>query len=800
MFERRVASLIFAVVLIASTVSLPELGRSQNIHLTGTVHERGSTEVIPGASLAIIGTSRGAKANREGRFDLKLDAGASYRIRVTSIGFRPDTLRFMLTKDSTTEIALSPAPVGGAMITVSADASRREAHRIIQKVIDSKDAWQSAIKDYKFQVYARLNVRTQKDTSSKVIAILESVADGYWKKDKGYAERITARKQTANLPAEANRAALFDVDNFYNERIDFDEYSVISPVAHDAFDRYDYDLIGEGELNGTSVYKISVEPRSALYPSFQGILWIDKTDYTIAYLRLSSNEAIKIGPVKDISVSQTFSLVDNKYWMPSQLDFGFSIKVDFPFIPVFHMEQSAVLQDYVINGGVQDSLFGERRHSVAPTADSVDSVHWVAMRMMPLATDEAAAYHSFDSLGKIPIPPPSFSPLGLLFQIVPIPDVYSFNRVEGSRFTLASSFKPSDAWPLTIGGSVGYGVGDNRWKYSISATQGLTWTKNRRMSASMSLSGDVDFGGMKTTTSVTSSIGGRVYDTYIMRGQEYDRSVNTLTALFLHNDYPDYYRAKGFTIDYSLDPNSKFSSGLHFKNEDQTSLKNVTNYSLLLASDTFRTNSAINDGRLHEIGAFATESFSSGNWQGSGSLQFAYSSAGIGSQFDYLTGAIEASLEGKTGGWGRTWLHGKFDYTLNGSLPNQSLFHFESRNVVLAPRETFRTMSPLEFRGDRASSLMFEQNFYDLPTRALGIKLPIDLHWFGFANAATMDITAKSQNALATPVEPIGLTPYLEAGFGIGNILNIFRFDATWRLTHKVDRNFFVTGTLAFSF
>ena len=54
--------------------------------------------------------------------------------------------------------------------------------------------------------------------------------------------------------------------------------------------------------------------------------------------------------------------------------------------------------------------------------------------------------------------------------------------------------------------------------------------------------------------------------------------------------------------------------------------------------------------------------------------------------------------------------------------------------------------------------------------------------------------------ALAAPIETLGAKPFAEAGFGIGNILNVLRFDATWRLTYKTANNFYVTGTLAISF
>ncbi|HEX5317187.1 MAG TPA: hypothetical protein VFX22_11105, partial [Candidatus Kapabacteria bacterium] len=490
----------------------------------------------------------------------------------------------------------------------------------------------------------------------------------------------------------------------------------------------------------------------------------------------------------------------NKYWMPSEIGLSCILKLEMPLIPAFSFAQTATLQDYTINEGLPDSLF-RNEHSVAEFADSVDSVHWVAMRTIPLAKDEASAYHMFDSIAKIPAKPQSFSPIGLLFSVIPGTDVYQYNRVEGSHFELGTSLKFSDNWPLTMDARVGYGIGDNRFKYSIGLTQGITWSTKKQMNANFSIgSGDVNFSGIKNEQDVTSSFSARIYDQYIARGTAYDPIVNTLTSLFLHSDYPNYFRAHGFDMDFNIDPTSVFSAQLHFKNEIESSLPNVTSFSLLDKRDTFRSNPAITDGRLHEIGGSLSVTPDLGNWDGSASCYINYSAPGIGSQFNYVTGQFDLSLEGKMGGWGKGWFDAKYSDLLSGALPAQNLFYFEARDDVVAPRGVFRTMYPFEFQGDQTWSLMYEQNFYDLPTRLIGIKMPVDLHWFGFVNVAGASLSDKTNAFQPPPIATLDSTPFAEAGFGIGNILNVLRFDATWRLTHRIAHNFFVTGTVALSF
>lgn len=799
---------LLLIALALLTTARPSF--AQTFQLTGTIREQGSSETIPGATLHILGTTRGARANAEGRFHLVLDSATRYSIRITALGYRPDTLQVQLFQNKTENVQLTIAPILGPAITVSADASRKEARRIMHKVIDSKDAWQSQINNYRFEVYSRTNLRSKKNTkedsedsektNSKVLFVIESAADGYWERNKGYAERIIARKQTADVPADVNRIALLGIENFYNDRMDFGDYNIVSPVAHDAFDRYDYDLLGEGELNGEPVYKISVDPLGDLNPAFKGTLWIDKVDYTITYLDLQPNDAIKFGPVRGIDIQQTFTFVNNKFWMPSELNFDCAVKLALPIVPEFDISQSATLQNYVINGGISDSIFAAPRHVVAPTADSVDSVRWNALRTIPLERDEDTAYHVYDSLAKVPSSSASFTPLGLLLQLIPGTDFFQFNRIDGVSLELGHLWTLNDKLPTTFGGDADLDLGDGDWEYSMEVRQALTTKKAIGISANISLDGDIEMNGGKNDVEVTSSIDGRFYDERIARSDEYDEFVNTLTSLLLHKDYQNYYEAHGFDINYSLTPNRRFSATLDFKDVSEHSLGNVTNYSFFFRNDTFPTNPRINDGLLHEVSVDLNEDFPLGFWGGSATANFAYSNSAIGSKFNYFTSDLRLSLEGKLGGWGKTWISGKYQSLLSGALPAQNLFFFDARDAIIAPRDVFRTLSPFEFQGDRALTVHFEQNFYDLPTRALGIHMPIDLHWFGFANMAEASLSSTTSALLPAPVQTLGSTPFAEAGFGIGNILNVLRFDAAWRLTYKTANNFYVTGTLAISF
>ncbi|MFI5264853.1 MAG: hypothetical protein ACHQM6_10085, partial [Candidatus Kapaibacterium sp.] len=135
---------------------------------------------------------------------------------------------------------------------------------------------------------------------------------------------------------------------------------------------------------------------------------------------------------------------------------------------------------------------------------------------------------------------------------------------------------------------------------------------------------------------------------------------------------------------------------------------------------------------------------------------------------------------------------------LIGPLPQWDYFFFETRNGFFSHEGYFRGLSPFEFQGDRMWSLNLEQNFYDLPTRILGIHFldQFDLHWLFHAGIGAIELGG------AVPVgSPVTAgKPYSEIGFGIGNIFNILQLEGTWRLTHKTTNNFYPTLDIHFSF
>jgi hypothetical protein len=765
------------------TVSLHAQG---TVRLSGSITSKVTGETLSRASVGIIGTKRGTIANADGKYSLVLEKNASVRLRITSLGFEPDTTTISISEDTKRDIQLKPSPAQLEEVVVRSDASREEARRIMHEVIKRKKLWFDRLTNYTCSAYSRWNIRTISGRDTTVRSVAESNADGYWKKDKGLYERITSRRQTANFPAEANQFSLGEIMNFYDNRIDFDEFSLTTPVADDAFDSYDFDLVATGTLNGSPVWKIKLYPGTTSL-AFDGEVWIDELDYSLAYLNVTPSSSVKLGPMKDILLEQTFDLFRDTFWMPINLRSQVTFKLDIPLVPQFKLELISLIKDYNINTTIADSFFTGMHHRSLPNADSTSKTAFDEVRPIPLAADEAKAYKVIDSTvaAKKSDSSSSFS----LLSIISLFDFPRYNQVEGWRFGIGDNIKLFDSWPLRLSGDVAYGLRDKLWKYDIGIRQGLAWTSHKRPVFIGSLNGEIN-GEYKDVQDVWLWLNAHYYDDLAQRGNAYSNIETSITSLIYKRDYQEFYHHKGFTIGVDGSPIGALDATLNYTNEniwDADSLHIVNNSSPSLVKHR-NASLAVSLGYGLTLGKVALDAKAS----------LTSSSSALGSDYAFTTFGAELKASKRLGGWGVMDITGRYQSALAGLLPRWDLLYFETRDEFFSRFNNLRGMKPFEFMGDRVWSVVLEHNFYDLPTRLLGLHFmdPLNLQWRFHAAIAAADML-RSGTAFAQTTNG---KPFSEIGFGVGNIYNIINLEATWRLTHKTGSDFYPTVSIAFSF
>jgi hypothetical protein len=774
-------------VLFFSSGFVPVCGQERVFSFRGMVVDNETGAPLSGVTFRVLNTARGTVSGGDGAFRISLPVG-EYKFAISSVGYLPDTVSVNLTADVHRSIRLRPSPVLIQEFLVVAEDAGVD---IIRKAIANKEKWKDLLRTYEFDAYTKQVLR--KDTA--IASITESYTHGYWRKDDGLREVIRQRRQTENVPAARNFAAVGQILNFNEDEIHLAGYTFVGPTASDALDDYDFKLERTYESKGVKIYELRITPKSAVKPLFEGTVSIADSTYAVMRVDVKPNGAFRFPFVNELDVryQQRFSLFENLFWMPVDISVAALVNLSIPGYSFsrFNFEQRSVLYEYAINSAFPDSVFDLRRVTVDSSAASLDSTFWRRNQVLPLTVPEETAYRTLDSSQTLE---KQFRPGGALSgldQILESPIKYldvRFNRVEG-LFLGGQIAKDSLLSPHTsVTGKAGCGLSDHVWKWEAAVNQRLLLQPNLRVGIGVYRSlvdrPDADFYG------------------------DFDISIG---SLFDKNDYRDYYEASGWRGVVSVQPLRWFSGELAYQSEKERSLSNSTDFSLLSRGSRYRVNPPIREGMLRsfiaslELRDFLGRGFISGTIVRPNQLfrlQVEHSNSGLGSDFDFTRYSFELSFQQSTFLTGLLFAPRLsirvIGGTTDGALPPQRLFDLESRYIGLGPFGVLRAARVKEFSGDRYLSAVAEHNFRSLPFHWLGIsfleKAGIELIMTGGVARTWMSSITSNQLPFAVKTTDGW---YKEAGFGVSRIFSLLRVDFTWRLGKDVGNRFFFSLSMA---
>lgn len=549
----------------------------------GTIYDMHTGQVLPYATVQIVNTGRSTLANRDGYFRIVADDSTG-ELKFSRIGYYSKWLD-LSDSTSTTElkIYLPPAVVELKDVVVKSWAYDA-GQRIILEAIKRKQEILKKLSDYNYDAYTKLVVwdESKGEDSAKIMLITESQSTSYWEYPDRYKEVITARKQSANMAAEANLISVGEVLNFNKNRIDLNDWSVITPVAEDALDYYDYRLSDSTSIDSTKVYTLEIIPKNEIDPLFTGSIQIVDSTFDVVGVNVGFNDAIDIPVLKDLRYQQRFALFARKYWMPVEIDMYALFKISFPGVPSsISLDYTASLHSYSFDEGIPKGTFGEYLLEVSPLADRVDTTAWKEHQAIPLTVAEEKGYERLDSLEKAPKPLSKRLLQGVLVATALITvgdyDFLHFQRVDGPYLGLRlGSNKIIPRTSLWAKG--GYGFDSELWQYQL---------------------------GFST----------RVYDAQRMSvGAVYRRQIvarplvgknwynPTFQTLFFKQDPFDYFREEGFSLFGSTKLVNFTTLNVHLNDYRQSSVTVNTDYSLFGEGEEYRANPAIADGHVRAVG------------------------------------------------------------------------------------------------------------------------------------------------------------------------------------------------------
>ncbi|MBI5472475.1 MAG: carboxypeptidase-like regulatory domain-containing protein [Ignavibacteriae bacterium] len=758
--------------LLLLTLISTHAGAQELFTLRGTIKNAATREQLPAANIRLAGTSHGTVANADGEFRLLLREG-TYTLIVSSLAYKPDTSTVAVHADTRHDIALTPADIVLPEVVVT---SEDPAVEIMRRAIANKKKWMDRLQSFTFEAFTRQVLK--RDTA--IASITESFTTGYWQQSDTLREIVKQKRQTKNVKSEFNFASVGRILNFNEDEIRFIGYTFVGPTAAEALDYYDYKLLRTLSSHGKDVYEISMTPRSRTAPLFEGTINIAGDSYALMGVDVHPNESFSIPFVKEqfLRYRQQFGLYEQSFWMPTdiRIDVSATIGIIGFSIPPITFSQTSVITDYALNAPIPDSVFQKPRLTIDTIAvATIDSGYWHQNNVLPLTVEETQAYTSLDSTQTLDV---QFRPRGISFQVGMgdgsalaygnFLDV-SFNRVEGFHGGLKAEFD-SLINQTEFRANIAYGFSDKRWKYNFGAT--VFATRDRRFGIGIDVYRKIDH-------RPDAGFYGDIY--------------NSLTSIFVKNDYRDYYQAEGGKLFLTARPSEIARFEIAFLQEEHVSVSQRSDFSIFARSRSYRPNppvrmfkelkSILLEGRIGReeapLGIVSSNSF-----------DFAVESGDDGSPFARYSGAATFSVPtlGRSRLIPAALRMRVAAGTSSGQLPPQRKFDLESASSNVAPFGVFKAMNVKEFGGTSFFAITMEHNFRSLPFLAVGIpflyKNNIEFIVHGGV-ARTWDRDHLDGYIYVYGQPPLQTTGgwYSEAGFGFSRIFEFLRADFTWRLS-----------------
>lgn len=753
-------TVLLVIVLLLGTWS-DLFGEAYTV--SGSIRDSATGEPLVAATIRVLGSTKGTISNTQGNYRLTLAEG-EYTLVFSFVGYKTDSVFVHLHTNTMHDVRLEPSPIQLAEVVVTGEDP---AIAIMRRVIENKKKWAEKLTSYQLEAFTRQTIL--RDTAIAVIT--ESYSTCYWQRGDTLREVIRQKRQTENIKGTQNFASVGGILNFYEDEIRLAGFTFVGPTSPRTFDYYDFKLERMRRRTGANIYDIKLIPKTRLVPLFRGTISIAEGSYAVAGISVSPNEAFVIPFVSELTLSyaQQFSLFEDEYWMPVDIRINgfFRVGLTGLTLPGIGIESISSIYDCKVNPTIPDSIFRKPRRIVLKEAEKFDSTFWAEHDVLPLTSEEKTAYVRLDSsqtLEKQFQPSGPLVTVGDLLGASPISPRLRFNRVEG-LYVGVSLALDSVTNKIAMTAEAGYGFADKHTKERL----GLDLFIDQKRSY---------------------SIGAEVYRdvNHFLDGKVHNDLENLFSTLLYKIDYFDYYFVKGFSLSFSAKPITHLTSGVGYRNEDQSSAVRSTNYSFFSRDRVYEANPSIAEGTMRAIWFkvhYGEEALPvpviSKNYV---EAEADRSSPQFASSFNYTQIVVRGKYHIAT------YLRSLFlpptlsigfsSGTSFGTLPPQRYFYLDSPLLGYAPSGILRGARIREFSGDTYFILTLEHNFRSTPFLWMNVPF-LYRNSIEFLVYGTVARSWKYANSA-----PIGIHPtdglYTEAGCSISRILGVFRIDYTYRI------------------
>jgi Family of unknown function (DUF5686)/CarboxypepD_reg-like domain len=803
--------------------------------ISGTVTDAGTHEPLRNASVYNKAENKGTRTDSLGRFELAtgvVPAGAGKIMLVVSmVGYTSKMVSAPAHIRDSLVVALTPEMQSMQQVVVTNNRGKyrnkdNPAVELIRKVIAARDLNRPEAFDYAtYEEYDKVEISLRDIDPKKMgkrllrpyrflfdhpdtlagdtsryypVYLEEKLSENYQQKKPARTRQIiTAEKKvdygdlvdTKGVSDYMN--TLFSDIDIYSGNIMLFTNQFLSPISNSAPTFYEFFLGDTIVVDGEKLVRLNFIPRNPNDFLFRGMLYITLDGkYAVEKLQMTISKAINLNFIKNLHIRQDFARQpDGHYYRVSSdasADFAISAKGK-----GIHGRKLVAYSHLVTGQPIPESVFAK----AAPAPDSLtkpDS-YWQERRQEPLAAGETRVYANIDSLRHLKTFIRTKDLINLLvagyksankFEIGPVNTFYSFNTLEGLRLAFGGRSTPLLSKRIWLDGYAAYGFADQRWKYDA----GVAYSFNKLSDYGYPLHyikvnflHDVEIPGQELQFVQNNS-----FLSSFKRGS---------TDIWLYNNI--------FRIDYIHELPSHLSYGFGFKYWAQqpagtilylqpkaSGIDTVTNIATSQFSAQIRwaPHEKFYQGRVYRV-PFP-------NQYPIFSLQYMAGFKGVlGSNYTYQDITLNIFKRFYLSAFGYTdvtlsgvYVGGKLPFPLLGILPANQTYIYQP--------DSYNLMNFLEFVSDHYAGADIEHHFNGF----IFNKVPLlkRLKWREILTAKVLYGGIRAENDPSknttsmkfptmngqTSTFALGSQPYIEAGFGIGNIFKLLRVDAIERFSY----------------
>ncbi|MGM9765255.1 MAG: DUF5686 family protein [Candidatus Cryptobacteroides sp.] len=586
--------------------------------------------------------------------------------------------------------------------------------------------------------------------------------------------------------------------NFYDNFIYAFDIQIPSPLGVSGRSYYNYYLVDSLEIEGRKTWKIRFHPKKEISsPVFDGEMSIDSTDFAMREIHVKLMKGSNVNWIRSAAIDREDRIAGDSLWFykSDKLTVDFSLTMRDSSKMVSFLGSRATYYGSPIPVDA-DSLASERGRMpvvVEKGAAEKDDEWWDNARPYSLSERERGIYSMVDSVKTVPL----FNSLQHIITTVgtgylhtkyiefgPYGKLYSFNKIEGSRFQAGIRTTSDFSRKFRFTGYGAFGMKDQEFKGGASAE----WMLSRLPTRKLTLSGKRDIlqlgkgSGSFTETSIITSI-------LTKKGSEKRSPVNEYSLRFDWEILP--WLNTSTTIEsrriYSNSFVPMFRTADKERGPDTLAVNSVCANSLRFCA-RFSKDETVNRGTFEKYYMFSD--YPVVTLDLSGSLK------GIGrNEYSYFRSEVKLNYNLRLPPAGTS----RIQFTAGkiiGKVPYPFLKLYEGNGTYILDRNSFSTMEYYEFASDTWTTLFWEHNFGGFFLNR--IPFVKALHWrevltvkaaYGTLSKRNNGVLGEPESSGAPLLFPAGMNslnkPFIEMGAGITNIFNLLRVDAFWRLTHR---------------